>query len=58
MAANISFKIILVGQSGVGKTALMRRYVKRFFPENEVSTIGIDFGVKIIDIDGVKVEVS
>ncbi|XP_012563173.1 ras-related protein Rab-8B [Hydra vulgaris] len=58
MAAAVSFKIILVGQSGVGKTALMRRYVKRYFPEIEVSTIGIDLGTKVIDLDGIKVELK
>ena len=39
------FKIILVGDSGVGKTAFLSRYCDSTFINNPVSTVGIDFRV-------------
>ena len=45
------FKIILVGNSGVGKSSLLRRYIYNDFIETYNSTIGIDFKHKIINND-------
>ena len=44
-------KIILVGDSGVGKTSLMNQYVKKRFTKNYKATIGVDFFCKDIKID-------
>lgn len=55
--ADHTFKVILVGQSGVGKTAIVRRYIKKRFVDKEQPTIGVDIGVKLVNIDGVKVKV-
>lgn len=52
------FKIILVGDAGVGKTAMVRRFTKGFFPFQEAPTIGVDMSVKTVTIDGEKVKVS
>lgn len=46
------FKILLVGNSGVGKTSLIRRFSKGYFSETIGSTIGVDFCVKSLKIDG------
>lgn len=46
------FKIILLGESGVGKTSILNRYVKNTFNERYLSTIGLDFLVKNINIEG------
>jgi GTPase SAR1 family protein len=40
------FKVILLGESNVGKTSIMNRYVRNVFYENQQSTIGIDFANK------------
>jgi GTPase SAR1 family protein len=40
------FKVCFVGQSGVGKTALMRRYADDSFEDNMLPTIGVDFRFK------------
>lgn len=46
------FKCIVVGDGGVGKTALTLRFSKGFFMENYKMTIGVDFHVKTISVDG------
>jgi small GTP-binding protein len=45
------FKSIVVGDGGVGKTALTLRFSKDFFTEDYKMTIGVDFHVKTITID-------
>jgi len=37
-----TYKIIVVGDSGVGKTAIIRRYIDRVFHNDYLTTIGID----------------
>jgi small GTP-binding protein len=48
------FKSIVVGDGGVGKTALTLRFSKGFFTEDYKMTIGVDFHVKTISIDSVE----
>ncbi|MFX0021666.1 MAG: GTP-binding protein [Candidatus Hermodarchaeota archaeon] len=48
------FKSIVVGDGGVGKTALTLRFSKGFFTEDYKMTIGVDFHVKTIAIDSVE----
>jgi small GTP-binding protein len=40
------FKILLVGDSGTGKSSLMKRYCDDIFSESYISTIGVDFKIK------------
>ncbi|WXG46840.1 MAG: Rab family GTPase [Candidatus Atabeyarchaeum deiterrae] len=49
-----TFKVIVVGEGGVGKTSLVRRYVDRVFTEGTMSTIGVDLSSKTILNDGVE----
>eukprot|EP00164_Ancoracysta_twista_P000013 GFYU01000018.1.p1 GENE.GFYU01000018.1~~GFYU01000018.1.p1 ORF type:complete len:251 (-),score=58.54 GFYU01000018.1:155-796(-) len=46
------FKFIIVGNSGVGKSALLDRFADNKFNPTHISTIGVDFKIKTIDIDG------
>ena len=56
--ADFTFKIIVVGSSGVGKTAVVQRYVRRSFKEHDTSTIGVDIGIKLLRIDNYKIQVG
>lgn len=46
------FKILLIGDSGVGKSCLLLRFVDGSHRESYLSTIGVDFKIKTIRLDG------
>ncbi|CAL8264382.1 unnamed protein product [Lota lota] len=52
------FKIIVIGDSGVGKTCLTYRFCASKFPEKTEATIGVDFRERLIDIDGEKIKIQ
>ena len=52
------FKLLIVGQSEVGKTALLKRYTESTFDDNLVTTIGIDFRTRTIDVGDKKVKLQ
>jgi len=53
-----SFKIIVLGESGVGKTCLSFRFCAGRFPMNTEATIGLDFREKIVEIDGERLKLQ
>ncbi|MFX1420394.1 MAG: Rab family GTPase [Promethearchaeota archaeon] len=46
------FKITLFGPGGVGKTSLLLRYIKDYFSDDLKKTIGSNFLIKDVQIDG------
>lgn len=51
------FKIIVIGDSGVGKTCLTYRFCAGKFPEKTEATIGVDFRERLVEIDGETIKV-
>lgn len=51
------FKIILVGDSNVGKTCVVQHFKSGVYTETQQNTIGVDFTVRSLEIDGKKVKV-
>lgn len=45
------FKILLIGDSGVGKSSTMIQYCDNIFNDNHISTIGVDFKIRTIEVD-------
>ena len=45
------FKLLIVGDSHVGKSSLLTKYIDDKFDENFNSTIGVDFNLKYLNID-------
>lgn len=52
------FKIVLIGDPGVGKTCIVQRFKKGTFVERHGSTIGVDFTMKTLVVDSKKVKVG
>jgi len=56
MAANSDydylFKLLLIGDSGVGKSSLLLRFSDHNFDDRYISTIGVDFKIRTVDLDG------
>lgn len=49
-------KLLIIGDSGVGKTNILLRFCENNFTPNHLTTIGIDFKIKTIEVDGKKIK--
>ena len=52
------FKIVLAGPRGSGKTNLLLRYADDCFSETYLSTIGVDFKVKVLNVNGENIKLQ
>ncbi|XP_008400297.1 ras-related protein Rab-8B [Poecilia reticulata] len=52
------FKLLLIGDSGVGKTCLLFRFSEDAFNTTFISTIGIDFKIRTVELDGKKIKLQ
>ena len=52
---DFKFKLMVIGESKVGKTSVIKRYTKNKFGGIYLTTVGVDFQSKIIEIDGKKI---
>jgi small GTP-binding protein len=53
-----SLKVVVVGDSGVGKTCFLVRYVRDLFEEETNSTLGVEFLTKIVQTDKHKIQLQ
>lgn len=52
------FKIIVIGDSNVGKTCVVHRFKSGQYSSKQQNTIGVDFTVRSLELDGKTVKVS
>ena len=54
-----SFKVITIGDSNVGKTSIIRRYIYNVFDDKTMSTIGLSFSFKDVELkSGIKISLK
>nr|XP_046259202.1 ras-related protein Rab-33B-like [Scatophagus argus] len=53
-----TFKVLVIGDSGVGKTCLTHRLCAGEFPLRVEATIGVDFRDRVLEIDGEKIKLQ
>ena len=46
------FKILIIGDSGVGKSSILSRFADQHYSSEYISTIGVDFRIQTLEIDG------
>ena len=47
----IKLKLLIIGDSSVGKTSMLLSYTDNYFPESHLATIGVEYKVKEIETD-------
>ena len=52
------FKVVIVGDSGVGKTNILLRYLENKFTEDSKATVGVEFGTKKLKIENSNVNIQ
>jgi small GTP-binding protein len=52
----LSFKFVLVGESGVGKTAMCKQFCEHSFTPNSAPTVGLEFGTRIVQVETVRIK--
>lgn len=53
-----TMKIIIIGDSGVGKSSLLMRYQQNKFVQNYITTIGMNYIWKIEQINNIKIKLQ
>ena len=55
---DMMFKVLLLGDSGDGKSSILLRYTKNQFTADMRSTIGVEFGIKYLTLDNLQLKVQ
>ena len=52
----LNTKVVIIGNSGVGKTSICNRYFNNKFEENTISTYGTSYVTKVLNINNKKIK--
>ena len=55
---DVKLKILILGDSAVGKTCLLLQYIDGYFPETYISTIGVEYKIKTINKNNTKISLE
>ena len=55
---HIKLKLLIIGDSAVGKTSMLLKYTDNFFPESHLATIGVEFKTKDIQYNGYNINLQ
>ena len=56
--SSVTFKILTIGESGVGQTCILRRFVENKFLKNNLATLGIDLKTKTLNINDQEIKLK
>ena len=56
--SQIIIKLLIIGDSAVGKTSMLLKYTDNFFPESHLATIGVEFKTKEVEYNGYNIELQ
>ena len=52
------FKLLIIGDAGVGKSSILTRFADNIFTPSYITTIGVDFKIRTIESNGQKVKLQ
>lgn len=52
------FKLLIIGDSGVGKSCILQRFAGESFSGTYITTIGVDFKIRTVELDGERVKLQ
>lgn len=55
---DFNFKIVLLGDSGVGKSNIISRFTKNEFNLESKTTIGVEFATKTLELNGKTIKIQ
>lgn len=58
MSHSYQFKFIIIGDAAVGKSCIMLNFIEKAFRSEHDLTIGVEFGSKIIECNGIKIKLQ
>lgn len=53
-----TLKIIIIGDSGIGKSSIMTRYHENKFFENHIPTVGVSYASRILLVENLKIKLQ
>lgn len=51
-------KVVIIGDSAVGKTNILLRFVNEEYKMTHITTIGVDFKIKTLNADGTRIKMQ
>ena len=52
------FKLLIIGNAGVGKSSILVRFADNIFTQSYITTIGVDFKIRTIEVEGKKIKLQ
>ena len=52
MGSDFLYKLLMIGDSGVGKSSLLLRFASDQFEDSHMTTAGLDFKIRTVEVDG------
>ena len=52
------FKLLIIGDAGVGKSSILVRFANNIFTPSYITTIGVDFKIRTIELNGEKIKLQ